>query len=475
MSSVDTNLGRVLVEQIHQKRTPLAQRDRLALASELVTDFRNGRRGFLRAVAVGSTALLMPFLKPAYASSQIQSGTVINVTASPFNADPTGASDSSNAFQSALTALTGIHGTLYVPNGNYSVGSPLSFTGGSISIVGDGEAESVIVVKHSSTALTINCNNNYDCVTVRDIGLAPCPGSNACAGIAFDFYFPNANSAWQHCLVENVDLGVARPGYTCFLGGLRLTNSWIGHVQNVRMRCNISTPTGSFFAQLNGYSIDNHFADVRADGMDIGISVNGYTEGLRVKSSEMITNTGIWTGSSSYSGTVGSSPLVNINQLMVSDCELNCNVQAINAYQIWGSFITSTHMGSKTAGIPTCTLLGSCNTMFSNCLFTGQLNSTGAQSPFTGLLLEGSNPSWHSASNQLMGCTFANQQYGIVLGAGTVNTTGTGTSFLAPGDGSMVTSPTQIGSLQFAPVVDNSGNATNAIGWMGAAGMVVIR
>src|SRR6185437_5637050 len=69
----------------------------------------------------------------------------INVVAD-FNADPTNASDSTQAFKNALSALASAGGgVLYIPAGEYMITSTLPWTSGhSLMILGDGEDASMI-------------------------------------------------------------------------------------------------------------------------------------------------------------------------------------------------------------------------------------------------------------------------------------------------------------------------------------------
>ena len=61
----------------------------------------------------------------------------INATASPYNADPTGANDSTSALQSAINAASSAGEGLYLPQGTYKVSSPLNVD--NVTIEGAGE------------------------------------------------------------------------------------------------------------------------------------------------------------------------------------------------------------------------------------------------------------------------------------------------------------------------------------------------
>ncbi|HEX4791625.1 MAG TPA: discoidin domain-containing protein [Actinospica sp.] len=61
----------------------------------------------------------------------------LSATASPYNADPTGANDSTSALQSAINAASSAGKGLYVPAGTYKVSSPLNVN--NVTIEGAGE------------------------------------------------------------------------------------------------------------------------------------------------------------------------------------------------------------------------------------------------------------------------------------------------------------------------------------------------
>ena len=71
------------------------------------------------------------------ASPIAQPSGYINATASPYNADPTGANDSTSALQSAINAASSAGEGLYLPQGTYKVSSPLNVN--NVTIEGAGE------------------------------------------------------------------------------------------------------------------------------------------------------------------------------------------------------------------------------------------------------------------------------------------------------------------------------------------------
>jgi hypothetical protein len=80
-----------------------------------------------------------------------------------FGADPTGTNDSSTAFQNALTSLQSAGGVLYIPTGNYLIGTALTYTANKpLRITGDSPGASVLLANSSSSNivyLTITSTN----------------------------------------------------------------------------------------------------------------------------------------------------------------------------------------------------------------------------------------------------------------------------------------------------------------------------
>ena len=71
------------------------------------------------------------------ASAIAQPSGYINATASPYDADPTGATDSTTALQDAINAASSAGEGLYIPAGTYTVSSPLNVN--NVTIEGAGE------------------------------------------------------------------------------------------------------------------------------------------------------------------------------------------------------------------------------------------------------------------------------------------------------------------------------------------------
>jgi Pectate lyase superfamily protein len=106
-----------------------------------------------------------------YTVSQVTGAALLNNTldwvnvVQQFGADPTGVSDSSTAFQNALTAIKNAGGgVLYIPAGNYLINTGLTYSSANtLYIVGDGSGVSNIRGNNSSASVTYlsvtSCNN----------------------------------------------------------------------------------------------------------------------------------------------------------------------------------------------------------------------------------------------------------------------------------------------------------------------------
>lgn len=79
----------------------------------------------------------------------------LDITASPYNADPTGSSDSTPGIQAALNQVAANGGgAIYVPTGNYKVTSGLTYNSSTgLMIIGDGPQASNIRLASTSTSI----------------------------------------------------------------------------------------------------------------------------------------------------------------------------------------------------------------------------------------------------------------------------------------------------------------------------------
>lgn len=86
----------------------------------------------------------------------------INVAAAPYNADPTGAADSTAAFQNAISAAASAGGgVIYVPAGTFTISSTLTCTAVPVYFVGDGAWASILSFIGSGDCLRIYDGSTY--------------------------------------------------------------------------------------------------------------------------------------------------------------------------------------------------------------------------------------------------------------------------------------------------------------------------
>ena len=402
------------------------------------------------------------------ASAATQSGTGVttsfDITQAPFYADQSGGQDAAPAIQAALNAIMAIgRGKLIVPSGNYKLGSPLICNNASLTIVGDGQASSIWFVQHNGAALTVNCTSAGSSVTIRDIGLSPTPSAGA-AGSALVLNFPNSTSGWQHCSIQDVDLGAPFPNYTSFMNGIVFTNLWRGNIRNVNMHSNIGNVPGSTFVTLNGTCVDNRFNNCSVDGINTGFFVGGYSEGLHISDTVIIGNVGVNTGTQPYSGNGSTSPLINVLGLYISGCEMNCNGNPLHLMYVDTGWVSDSHFGARNAATAAAIVLGCAKVQFLNCAFTGQFDKSNPQWDVG--VLSGAASGWPSNNIMVDSCNFTNLLIGVQFGAGTFNSSARGVRMMAPGEGSLIGSPMLAGAFTMYACHDVSGNTTNSGQWL---------
>ncbi|HJP73566.1 MAG TPA: glycosyl hydrolase family 28-related protein [Pseudonocardiaceae bacterium] len=112
-----------------------------------------GAKGLLAGGAVATIAAT-----PAAAATPATGW--INVTAAPYNADPTGGVDASPAFAAAIKAAAA-GGVVYVPAGNYTIGSTVRCSTVPVYFVGDGAWASVISYTGSGDCFYVYDSSDY--------------------------------------------------------------------------------------------------------------------------------------------------------------------------------------------------------------------------------------------------------------------------------------------------------------------------
>ena len=176
----------------------------------------------------------------------------LDATASPYNADPTGANDSTSALQSAINAASSAGEGLYLPQGTYKVSSPLSVN--NVTIEGAGQWYTTI----TGSNVEFSANQN--------------PASS------------NVNVSNLSIFGQVSDRENGSSGYTAFNGGF--TNSTINDVwvQNEKSGVYDVGPA-------SGLTIENsRFQDLTADGINL-YAYQGAVTGSTVQNN-FIRNTG---------------------------------------------------------------------------------------------------------------------------------------------------------------------------------------
>ena len=384
-----------------------------------------------------------------------------NVALEPYNADPSGNTDSSNAFQAALTAISKAgKGVLYVPAGNYLLAQPLTCVDAAVTMTGDGSGSSVLVITHTQAALTFTCNSMAMCVTMRDIGFTPVPSSGGTAGTAIAITHPDQSSGWPGCFIENVDLGVPYPNYTCFQTGLALTNLWRGHFENVNWHSNIGAVRSSCFAVLGGTCIDNSFRGCTIDGVGNGFVLDAYAEGLHIIDCVVIGTIGVTTGAKAYSGNGVGSPFVNLLGLYISGSEFNTSACSLNLYLVDTAWISNSHFSNRTAGYAAVQITGSTLLHITACSMTGGFNASSPQI-FYGVATATTAGGASTTGIAVDDCDFTNLSSGVYYGPGTYNSTATDMRMFSPGNASLISVSLAVNGVTLYAEQDESGNTTN--------------
>lgn len=108
---------------------------------------------------------------------------LVNVTAAPYSADPSGLTDATAAIQAAINAAQSrpCSAKVYLPAGTYLITAPLSITA-PICLFGDGIGASVLSPSPAINCISINC---LDSVSLKDFGIAyPSPAATNTAAIS---------------------------------------------------------------------------------------------------------------------------------------------------------------------------------------------------------------------------------------------------------------------------------------------------
>ena len=417
------------------------------------------RRGLLK--LAGSFAAAGVVARPGLAFA---GGGSIDVTSAPYGASPS-KSDNSPAFQAALNAIAGNGGgRLYVPGGNYMLASPLSYSGGSLTVVGDGQDNSVLIQTHGDTALTASFGSTSNCLTVRDLGFSPCSGGMARGAIAV--VVPAQPSGWQNAVIENVCIGVpyaASAGqYTSYSAAISFTNTNRARVSNVNVHANMIT--GGIAVALGGNCYDTRILGSTLEGYGHGVAVLSYCEGLHLANNVIICGTAVSTGTSNYNAGAFA---INLLELLMSDCEINTTSECLMLYQVKNAQIVNCHFtGPKTPSggmVAAIDMRGCTESMVENCTFANSWTPGGT--PVVGIAFNASSRI-PTTSCHVSDVQFENTAIGIYFGGGATANTASNIQLLQPGCGALVNGVVGAGNWAQQVVVDVSGNTTNNAIWM---------
>ncbi len=418
------------------------------------------RRGLLK--SAGAFAAMGVLVKPSLA---LAGGGSVDVTAAPFNASQSKA-DNSAAFQAALNVIAGNGGgRLYVPGGNYLLASPLIYAGGSLTVVGDGQDNTVLINTHAGVVLSATFNDNSRCLTVKDLGFSPCSGAGMAQG-AIAVSLPAQPSGWENALIEDVCIGVpyATTGvmYSSYKAAISLTNTNRARINNVNVHAN-GMPGGVAVA-LGGVCYDTRVLGCTLEGYGCGVSTLGYCEGIHLANNVIICDTAVKTGTVNYNA----GPFaINLLELLMSDCEINTNLECLYLYQVKNAQISNCHFtGPKVpsgAMVAAIDMRGCTESLVSNCTFAGAWAPGGASTIGVAFNASSRIP---TTSCHVSDVQFENTTVGVYFGAGATANTGTNVQVMTPGCGGLVNGAGAYGQSDF---VDVSGNTTNNASWLTTA------
>jgi len=419
------------------------------------------RRNLLgSSVAVAASALIL--------STQFaRAATTVSVTDPPFNASPNTSQDSSPAFQAALNYISNAGtGTLKIPPGIYCLSSPLTYSGGSLTIEGCGQGVTVIVMQHQGTGLTVNLNYSGCNLTARDFTIAPMPGQAVLAAAAIACLLPQQPAGWQNCTIEGIDFGgslsLSGQQSTGFSNAIILQNTWRAHIANCTGYGNLLT--GGVFISMQGECIDTRIIDCSVNSYAYFTTVSSYSEGLHIIDTSFTGGTALHTGSTSYNDNTN----VNLLGLYISGCKFDCSNRVLSLYQVNSGWIYDSYLiGPQPGGGNIATELSGCvRLQMHNLLFNGQFPGTSDQIA----IFATSSTQNATASCLSADCQFENTGTAIVLDLNTDAFIATGVAMYQYGASALVDGSVTLNNVTQTVQVDNSGNTTNNVSWLKSIG-----
>lgn len=414
---------------------------------------RIGRRHFGIGSLAASCALL---INRRASAAQTTPANVQNVLA--FGADPTGAADSAPAFQAAFSALPANGGTVYVPDGDYGLHSPVVFAGKPVSVEGNGEQSTRLFITHTGVGLSFPQPSPLYMTSVRNLGISAVSAQAECA-ISITFP-PFPVYGMQTALIENV----AAPsqlyaGYPNFVGGLQLRGCWQSVIRNFKHEApGAGGPvTGGYFIDIGGRSVDIRITDCTGTNSDLGILLSSYTEGIHIKDTAIVSsNFGVSMPSANFDIYETSHQYSTLG-LIISGSEISSLRRALQLQRVLSAYISDTHLGllNPLESVQVVGIVDSQDVKLSGCTISGQ----GSQQ--IGILFQ--QVSYPCAFNESNNNFFVNLAYPIVYGQGVTGNTAIATRFTLGGT-----------TLSNAPaIVDHSGNLTNNGQWLNSQGKEV--
>ena len=178
----------------------------------------------------------------------------LSATASPYNADPTGANDATSALQSAINAASSAGKGLYLPAGTYKVSSPLSVN--NVTIEGAGDWYTTLTGSNVEFAANQNpASTNVDISNLALFGQVSTRDNSTSSYTGFNGGFTNSviNSVW----IQNEKSGIFDIGPA---SNLTVENSRIQDLTADGI--NLDAANGS----VTGSTIENDF--IRNSGDD---------------------------------------------------------------------------------------------------------------------------------------------------------------------------------------------------------------
>jgi hypothetical protein len=445
-SNCVTSLRRLIVAMFGRRRPIRKQPSDLVECAARAT---KTRRQLLTALPFTIGAAAIPSNKAMaqrHGAYRAYSPSEINIIS--MGADPTGNADSSRAILASALALPATGGSLLIPAGIYRCESQIDLPAKPIAIIGEGSNASILVIYHSGIALNFQQQTTAFNFFLSGIGFTPIGSGNTRPQSAIYVALPNDDPVENNpsCTIRDVDLAVFLVRGRAFFNGVTLMNVWRTLLSNVSHAGPGAGVIGSTFVTLGGFSIDNRFENCICEGVDVAYLTSSYTEGIHLISPVL----------AGCNNAVVIGPRVppfqsnNALAIYISGGELNCYSTALDLNQMWGGWISDTHIASSNAG-PVILLSGCVMLQFINCSISGDGYST------VGFLLE-TTAGAGCAGNMIDSCLFSSINTPIIFSNGAVANTAQNVRSIASNTFPLL-SPDGI-------VVDNSGNETNNVSWL---------